>query len=77
MTNIASSHFYRANDLALSIRMRGLDKFHRRSFFNAFAQQANIPIGELNAPMRFGFADLGWVGRAMDAIPFRREPNPV
>src|ERR1700693_5737238 len=62
---------------ALSAAFRLIDEYDGRSLFDISAQQAGVPISQPNATMGFGFADFGRMGRTMDTISLRRQPDPV
>ena len=40
-------------------------------------KRLDVPIGQPNATVGFGLADLGRMRRAMDAVSLRGEPDPV
>src|ERR1700730_1553248 len=52
--------------------LRRVDEHDGRSLLYVVAQQGGVPIRQPDATMGFGFADLGGIRRAMDAIALRR-----
>jgi len=49
-----------------------VNKHYRRSLFDVRAEQDGIPIRQPDAPVGFGFADFGRIGRAVETISLGR-----
>lgn len=57
---------------ALTTWLGLVNKHYRRSLFDVRAEQDGIPIRQPDAPVGFGFADFGRIGRAVETISLRR-----
>jgi hypothetical protein len=65
----------RGRQLRAALYFLGLglvNKHYRRSLFDVRAEQDGIPIRQPDAPVGFGFADSGGIGRAVETISLRR-----
>src|SRR5581483_2650356 len=51
-------------------------KFHDRAFVLHRSQVERVPVGEADAAVRLGLADLARVGRAVNAVGGRSEIDP-
>src|SRR6202165_606696 len=67
-------HYIRS---AFSAALRLVDEHDRRALLDIAAQQTHAPVGQPDATVGFRLADLGRVGRTMDAESLRGQPDPI